>query len=724
MARVIKVNSAFTLCLVLSACGSSTPAINTTPEVPAVSTQEMPVSPLSELNLTARAGAVTDVLHGVEVSDPYRALEEDTEATWAWIDAQNEWTSQYLRRNDDDARSARIETLLSIGYVTGPIVGGDRVFYLKRDGDAEQASLLVLDEGTEQARALLEPINLGEKTAIDWFFPSPSGRYLAYGLSRNGDERSTLYVMDVDSGERLADEIAHTKWAAIAWLHDDSGFYYTRYPAEGEADYDGEAEDTYNRHLFFHALGTAPEGDALVFRSPERTAHLWPQVANDDSHLLVGNWRSWSETDLWVIERGTTEEPIPVVVGEDYVVFGEIRDGVLYAFSNQDHSGGRILTAPVATIADLDTWQEFIPEGEGSIEDMGFTANHIVLSYIEDITSKIRFFNLSDGSLAGEVELPMRGSVSTVATDPQSDKITFAFGSFFHPPTIFEYSIDDGTLANVDSATADIDVSEYELDQVSVTSQDGTEVNVYLVHRADMVPNGNQPVLLGGYGGFSVPMMPSFQRNVLYWLEQGGVYASANIRGGGEHGEAWHADGMLENKHHVFEDFEAVIRWLSDSGLSNPDRIAIIGGSNGGLLMGAMLARCPDAFRATVSSVGLYDMVRFTEFPPAEIWMGEYGNPSEAEAFTYLFDYSPYHNIREGAALPAALVETADQDSRVSWQHSTKFVARLQEATTSPNPLLFYMSRDEGHGVGSGRSDVVERYIRYYTFIETELGVR
>ena len=702
-----------TVCFVLSACGSSTPTIYATPEIP-VSTQEAPVSPLSDLNLTARSGAVTDVLHGVEVSDPYRALEEDSEATWAWIDAQNEWTSQYLRRNDDDARSARIETLLSIGYVTGPLVGGSRVFYLKRDGDAEQPSLLVLDQGTAEQRALLEPVNLGEKTAIDWFFPSPSGRYLAYGLSRNGDERSTLYVMDVDSGERLADEIPHTKWAALSWLHDESGFYYTRYPTEGEADYDAEAEDTYNRHLFFHELGTSPDADPLVFRSPERTAHLWPHLADDDSQLLIGNWRSWSETDIWVIQRDGAGEVTPVVVDEDYVLFGSIRDDIFYAFSNQDHSGGRIMSVPVATITDLASWQEFIPEGEGSIEDMGLTENYMVLSTIEDITSKLRFYNLSDGALAGEVELPMRGSVSTIAAHSLSDNIVFTFGSFFHPPTVFEYSISDGTLVRVDSATADIDVSEYELDQVSVTSEDGTEVNVYLVHRADMVPDGNQPVLLGGYGGFTV----------LYWLEQGGVYASANIRGGGEHGEAWHADGMLENKHHVFEDFEAVIRWLSDSGLSNPDRIAIIGGSNGGLLMGAMLARCPEAFRAAVSSVGLYDMVRFTEFPPAEIWMGEYGDPSEAEAFSYLYAYSPYHNITEGAALPAALVETAAQDSRVSWQHSTKFVARLQEATSSPNPLLFYMSRDEGHGAGSDRSDVVDRYIRYYTFIETELGVR
>ena len=704
--------------LFMAACGGGAPAATPTPTpIPDES------SPLTLRNESAMSGAVTDTLHGVEVYDPYRALEEDNDATWAWIDAQNESTQSYLRRNDDPDRSERIETFLSIGYVADPHLAGGRVFYTKRDGEAEQGSIFVLDEGASEPRLLLDPQHVGDNVAVDWHFPSPRGTYLAYGLSRNGDERSTLFVMDVETGANLDDAIDHTKWASVTWLNDESAFFYTRYPRPEEPDYDEENKDTYNRHLFFHVLGGDPAEDPLVFRSPERTDHLWPEVSDDDRWVVVTNWRSWSETDLYLLDREGDGNAMGIVTGEDHVVYGYIRDGLFYLFSNDQHPNGRVLRAPVETVADVATWEELIPEGEGALEEIYLSQDYVVAHYVEEVTSKLRLFHL-DGSLSNEVDLPMRGSVSGFATSNDSNRLVFGFNSFFFPPTIFSFEPADGTPVVVDGVQVDIDTSAYELDQVLVESADGTEINVYLVHRADMVPDGNQPILLNGYGGFKSSMMPGFQRNVLYWLEQGGVFASANIRGGGEFGEEWHRDGMLENKQNVFDDFTAVIRWLSESGLSNPERIAIIGASNGGLLMGAMLTQCPDAFRAAVSSVGLYDMVRFTEFPPAEIWMGEYGDPSEADAFAYLLGYSPYHSVEDGTAYPAALIETADQDSRVSWRHSTKFAAYLQRANASDREILFYMSREEGHGAGSGRSDIVDRYIRYYTFIETELGVR
>jgi prolyl oligopeptidase len=705
--------------LLLAACGGATPNI----DMPTADTPEvnLPTDELASLNRAARQGAVVETLHGQEVSDPYRALEDDNDATWAWIDAQTARTQAYLEQNSDPTRAERIEALLSIGYFGEVHQAGGRVFFTKREGDAEQAILYVL-EGDSEPRVLVDPNALGERIAIDWLFVSPNGTYVAYGLSSGGDERSTLHVVDAATGEVLSEEITHTKWTSLDWLRDESGFYYTRYPMPGEEDYDEENEDSYNAHLFHHELGADHTGDSLIFRVPEPTHFVFPQVSDDDAWVVLTLFRSWSESDLYIVDNsGEVGGNVhALVVGGDYLIYGGVHQGRMLLFSNQDHSRGRLIAGPVSADADLSSFGEVVPEGEGTIEGFYLAGERIVVSYVEDISALLRLYEL-DGTPAGEIELPTRGGVGSIATSPDSERVVFTFDSYFYPPTLYAY--ENGELTQLARVEADIDTADFELETVTVTSEDGTPINVYLVHRSDMVRDGTQPVLLGGYGGFNVSRMPGFQRNVIYWLSRGGVYASANIRGGGEFGEDWHADGMLQNKHHVFEDFEAVIRWLSTSGISNPARIAIMGGSNGGLLMGAMVTRCPDAFRVAISSVGLYDMVRFTEFPPAEIWMGEYGDPAEADAFEYLYDYSPYHNVELGTAYPAIFIATADQDTRVSWQHSTKFTALLQEATTSDRPVLFYMSRDAGHGAGSGVSDIVDRYVRYYTVIETELGV-
>jgi prolyl oligopeptidase len=348
--------------------------------------------------------------------------------------------------------------------------------------------------------------------------------------------------------------------------------------------------------------------------------------------------------------------------------------------------------------------------------------DHIVASYVENVASRVVVFGL-DGQVAGDITLPTQGSVGGLSADPFDSEAVFVFSSFFVPPTTYRYDVATGVLTEVARVETDVDVSRFELEQVTVASGDGTPINVYMVHPRGITRDGTQPVLLTGYGGFNIPLMPTFTRNIIHWLEQGGTYAVANIRGGGEFGEAWHQAGMLANKQNVFDDFEAVIRWFSDSGYSNPSRIAINGGSNGGLLMGAMITQCPEAFQAAVADVGLYDMVRFTQFPPAEIWMAEYGDPSEAAAFEYLLAYSPYHNVTDGTAYPSVLITTAEQDTRVSWRHSTKFAARLQDSTSSDRPVLFYMSRTTGHGAGTGQTDLVREFVRMYTFLETELGM-
>lgn len=692
---------------------------------------------LAQLNEAARRGAVTETVSGVTVEDPYRSLEADTPETRAWIDRQTERTEAALRGWHRPETSQRLEQLLSIGSLTGVSVGGDRVFYLKRDGGREQPALFVIEGGQPRATPVIDPLTYGERAALDWYFPSPRGRYVAFGISQNGDERSTLRVLEVSTGRVLSDEIPHTKWSRVSWLHSERGFYYTRYPVEGEARWEPEAQDTYWPEVFFHQLGTPAAGDrpsATYSGTHERTDFPAGYVSDDDRWLVVNLFRGWSASDVYLVDRRAAERaaharppaPAPtqaLLTGRDNLTTGVMHRGKLYMMTNVDAPRYRIAVVDDPHAAsDTARWRDVVAQGPASIEDFAIAGDRIYVHYVEDVRSRLRVFDLA-GHEAGEIELPTRGSIDSLSVSEDGHTAAFSFGSFFYPPSLFVWNATTRALARADQVATDVDVSAYELEQAQVPSADGTPINVYLVHRRGMERNGHNRVLLSGYGGFNVSLLPTFTRHVLYWLEQGGVYAVANLRGGNEFGEDWHRAGNLLNKIHVFEDMEAVIRWLSSSGISAPDRIGITGGSNGGLLMGAMITRCPDAFRATATYVGLYDMMRFHRFPPAELWVTEYGNADEnAEQARYLYSYSPYHRVVAGRAYPSVLVETADHDSRVYWGHSTKFAARLQEATSSERPILFYMERQVGHGAGTRLSDLVDRYVRMYSFFEHELA--
>ena len=364
-----------------------------------------------------------------------------------------------------------------------------------------------------------------------------------------------------------------------------------------------------------------------------------------------------------------------------------------------------------------------MPEGTGAIEGVEILRDRIVVHSIDDIASRVRVYRL-DGQPDGEIELPGRGEIFGFDGDAETGRMAIGFSSFVHPPQLFTWTTRQRTLAPVDQVETDFDFASVALSQARVRSADGTEINVYYAHPREMPRDGSNRVLLTGYGGFNVSLLPGFQRNALYWVERGGVYAVANLRGGGEHGEEWHRAGNLANKERVFEDFEAVIRWLGgESNISRPERIAITGGSNGGLLMGAMITRAPDAFAAAASYVGLYDMLRYHRFPPAELWITEYGSADDAAQLPWLHGYSPYHRVRDGVTYPAILITTADHDTRVHWAHSTKFAARLQEATGEPDPsVYFHMEQQQGHGAGMRRSDSVARYVRLFSFIERFVG--
>ena len=708
---------------------------------------EEPVRQMSELqrlNARAREGAVTETVSGVTVADPFRALETESPLTTEWIQAQTQRTATALDAWTSSATRARLDALLSIGVIGGPSVHGERIFYTKREGEREQPGLFLREGQTLREAPIIDPLSFGERAALDWYVPSPSGRYVAFGISTDGDERSTLRVLDVDDGELEPDTIEHTKWTAIAWLNSEEGFYYRRYPRESEPNYDADAQDSYHTRLFFHALGSDPNDDELVFAPEDGTDFPSASLSADDRWLVITNFRGWSQSDLRIFDRGRsrrgrrnapdeTHPLVDVVVGQDHIYYPAIHDGRLFIVHNDGAPRYRVDAVAPSRAGDRDRWETFLAQGEGAIESIALGDGRLVVHTIENIASRLRSYRVGgrrDGSLEREIALPGGGEVFGLEADREDGRVVFGFSSFVHPPALFEMPARAEEPREIDRVQTDVAFDDIELSQATVTSRDGTEINVYYVHRRGMSLDGTQRVLLTAYGGFNVSLLPGFQRNALFWAERGGVYAVANLRGGSEHGEEWHRAGNLLNKENVFDDMEAVIRWFGTSaddggsGISRPDRIAITGGSNGGLLMGAMLTRAPETFGACVANVGLYDMVRYHHFPPAELWITEYGSAdANEEQARYLHGYSPYHRVRDGVAYPPTLITTADHDSRVHWAHSTKFAARLQAASGQPSPdIYFYMVTQQGHGAGTRRSDTVDKYARLYAFVEHVIG--
>jgi prolyl oligopeptidase len=747
-------------CWFLCGCGTATPAAvaplpQAPPSVTVSPTNNTLPAELVRLNEAARAGASEDVLGELHIADPYRALEEDSPATQAWLAAQSAYTEEALSKLRDPQAEARLQALLSIGSIGEIALGGERVFFTLREAPRERHALYMIDAAkpgalpaqTEAgscgacgagpaAAAVIQPViapeTYGERAAIDYFAPSHDGRYVAFGVSENGDERAVLRVYDVEHKQLLPDTIAHAKWSSVEWLNDNASFYYRRYPKEGEAHWNDKEPDSYFSQLYFHVLGKDTAADPLVWQSAHAVDFPSATVDSHDRYVVFNNTRSWTASDVYLWDRGATagkrapapkpSELEPVVRELDNLTHGLVVQGQLYLMTNIDAPKQRVVKVPVAQAKDRAQWKTLVPETEATIEDSVITHSFIVVHRIRDVHSVLELYDLN-GQALGEIALPGRGSVDGLTGALEHDRIAFQFSSYLSAPTLLACDLRTRKVEPLYRVKHDFAAAEYEELQASVPSADGTPINVYYVQRRGAQKNGQNPVLINGYGGFDVSLLPAFSRSPLYFLERGGIYAQANLRGGGEFGEAWHRAGMLKNKLHVFEDFEAVVRWFTSSGISNPNKIAITGGSNGGLLMGALITRAPSTFRAATAYVGLFDMLRYHKFPPAALWISEYGDPSDPETARYLLSYSPYHNVKDHTAYPGVLIETADHDTRVFWGHSAKFAARLQSANAGDHPIYFYVEKAVGHGRGTGIADQVRRYARQYTFLQHELDM-
>jgi prolyl oligopeptidase len=684
---------------------------------------------------TTEPRPVVEKLHGVTITDPYRWLEDGDHAeVKAWTERQNAFTKTFL--DNLPGRSSihrQLSKLLEIGRIGVVQPAGSRYFYTKRTGTQNQAILYVRDQLNGPDRVLIDPNTLAADgtTALDWWYPSEDGSLMAYGLSQGGSEESVLHVRDVASGKDLPDTIEGTRAASLAWTPDNKGFYYTRYPRVGEKLLDGDQtrpatkdDSNYFRHVYFHILGDDPAKDRKVF-GDGREKEDWPNVdlSPDGRWLVVTAEKGWSKSEVYL--RKTTPEAekfVPLVEGVEALFSAIVRNDAIYVRTNQGAPRYRVFKVNPES-PEREQWREIISEGEDVLDGIGVVSDTLIGLYMVNASSRLRLFDLA-GKQKGQIELPTLGTVSGLGGKWNGSELFYDFSSFTVPPSVYRYDMRKQTSELWQRVQADIDTSLYEVRQVKYASRDGTPITMFLAHKKGLERNGQNPTLLTGYGGFNVSETPFFGASLFLFLERGGVLALPNLRGGGEYGEAWHQAGMLERKQNVFDDFQAAARWLIAEKYTRPDRLAIMGGSNGGLLMGAMVTQCPELFRAVVCQVPLLDMVRYHKFRIARLWIPEYGDPDSADDFKWLHAYSPYHNVKPGTAYPAMLITAAESDTRVDPLHARKMTALLQAASSSDQPIMLRLETKAGHGAGKPRAKVLDELTDTWTFLFWALGMQ
>jgi prolyl oligopeptidase len=676
---------------------------------------------------------VVDIYHGQAVPDPYRWLEDlDSEQTRAWIEAQNQLTFDYLRQIPARQRLLeRLTQLWNYERYSQPFKEGGRYFYFKNDGLQNQSVLYTQESLEAEARVLLDPNTFSEDGTVALAGIAISrardsgaehaGRYLAYGLSCSGSDWQEWKVRDIETGEDLPDHLRWVKFSGASWTLDGQGFFYSRYdePAPG-SEYESV---NYFQKLYYHRLGTSQSEDVLVYHRPDQKEWGFAGgVTEDGNYLIISVWRGTDPKNLiFYKDLRDPQSPVVELIREfeaEYSFVGN--DGSRFWLLTDCQAPRRRLVA--IDLEQPDRVQEVIPEAEETLQGVSLINNQFVAFYLKDAHTQIKTFAL-DGTYLGEIPLPGLGSASGFGGKRYDTETFYTFTSFTTPPTIYRYDFTSGTSTLFRQPQVDFDPQAYEVQQVFYTSKDGTRIPMFLVHRRGLARTGDHPTLLYGYGGFGISLTPSFSVGLVAWLEMGGVYAQPNLRGGGEYGEEWHQAGTKLNKQKVFDDFIAAAEWLIAHGYTNPSQLAISGGSNGGLLVGACMTQRPDLFAAALPAVGVMDMLRFPKFTIGWAWISEYGSPENPEEFKALYAYSPLHNLKPGTAYPATLITTADHDDRVVPAHSFKFAAALQAAQGGSQPILIRIDTKAGHGAGKPTSKLIEEAADRWAFLVQVLGI-
>ncbi len=663
-----------------------------------------------------------DIYHGISLPDPYRWLENpDSPETQIWINEQNNITFKYLEQiSVRETIKERITKLWNYEKYGIPFKEGDRYFYFKNDGLQNQSVLYTLKHLDDTPTILIDPNTLSADgtVALSSLAISNNGELMGYGLSKSGSDWVEIKVRDILTGKDLEDHLKWVKFSGISWTKDNQGFFYSRYdePSKGN-----ELEDiNYYQKLYFHKIGTEQSEDILIYHRPDQKEWGFSgNVTEDGSYLIISVWRGTDPKNL-VFYKDLTQENSPVIelISEFKANFSFIdNEGSLFWFKTD-------LNAPKSRIIAIDTdnpspenWSEIIPETDETLEGVGILNNQFIAEYLKDAYSSVKIFNL-DGTFVKEITLPDIGSVSGFGGKRHDTETFYVFTSFTVPSVIYRYDLLTGISRVFRQPEIDFNPEDYQTKQVFYTSKDGTKIPMFITHKKGLKLDGHNPTYLYGYGGFNVSLTPSFSIANLVWMEMGGVYAVPNLRGGGEYGENWHQAGMKFNKQNVFDDFIFAAQWLIENNYTSPQKLAIGGGSNGGLLVGACMVQKPALFAAALPSVGVLDMLRFHKFTIGWAWCSEYGNAQENEAeFKLLYGYSPLHNLIENTRYPATLITTADHDDRVVPAHSFKFAAALQKAHSGENPVLIRIETKAGHGSGKPTTKIIEEIADKWAFL-------
>src|SRR5688572_21063625 len=656
---------------------------------------------------TTTMGDVVDDLHGTRVPDPYRWMENlDSPEVAAWVKAENAVTDPYLaslpRRK---ALNERLTALWNYPRATTPLLEGGHLFYRKNAGLQRQAPIYMRASADAPPALVIDPNVISEEgtVALSTYRPSPDAKLLAYGLSEGGADWTTIKVRDIASGKDLSDEVRWMRFSDISWTKDAKGFYYSRYPEPPkgkvlEAALSGHA-------LYYHRVGTPQSADQLVYERKDLAGWIIVGgVSEDGRYLFISMYEgSGNNNRLYAADLGDGKSPNvkapvkPVIEADDaeYAPIGN-QGPVVFLRSDKDAPNRKVVAVDLRNPAPA-AWKTIVAEQPQAIETVAVIGGRIVAQYLVDVQSRLRLFAL-DGTAQGEIPLPGIGSIGALSGREDTPDVWYNFTSPLTPATVYRYDPATKTSTPVEAPKLTIDLSGYETKAMFATSKDGTKVPFFLTAKKGLALDGNNPTMIYGYGGFSVSLLPAYSQEVPAWLEVGGVYVAASMRGGAEYGEAWHKAGMLEKKQHVFDDFIAVAEHLVREKYTSPAKLGIMGGSNGGLLVGAVINQRPDLYAVALPAVGVMDMLRYDRFTGGRYWVQEYGSAQNAAQFPFLIKYSPVQNVKKGVCYPATLVTTADHDDRVVPSHSFKYAAALQAAQSCANPVLIRVEVSGSHG--------------------------
>jgi len=674
-----------------------------------------------------------DHYFGTEVEDPYQWLEENvrnSDEVRDWVQRQSEFTKNYLAKLPHrDAIETRLTELWNYERFGVPFKEGGRYYFSKNSGLQNQSVIYRLDSLDADPVVLLDPNEWSEDgtTAIAGLSFSDDGKYVAYSVAESGSDWQRWSVMEIESQKELDDVIRWTKFTGAEWSKDDQGFFYSRYPEPKE----GEAFQSLNlnQKVYYHKVGTPQEDDLLIYEDPEHPDWGFQTTVSDDGqYLLITVWKGTDDKYRVYYkpldgdgDRGQQRDFITLIDNFDneYTFIGNTESLFLFK-TDLDAPNRRIIAIDVEN-PEPQNWKEVVPEADEALTGVSLVNHMLICDYLKDAKTQIKIYDL-DGNFVREVEFPGIGTASGFNGKPDDEETFYAFSSFTTPSSVYHYDMNTGASTLFRRSDVDFDPADYEVKQVFYSSKDGTRVPLFICHKQGLTLDGNNPTLLYGYGGFNISLTPSFSVSRLQWMEMGGVFALANLRGGGEYGKPWHKAGTKLNKQNVFDDFIAAAEYLIEQKYTSPQHLGIQGGSNGGLLVGACMTQRPDLFGACLPAVGVMDMLKFQNWTAGRYWVDDYGSSQNNQAeFKALYAYSPYHNLKPGQPYPPTLVTTADTDDRVVPAHSFKFAARLQEYQTGPNPTLIRIEVSAGHGAGKPTSKQIREIADMWAFLVEHL---